>query len=122
MQRISILGSTGSVGQSTLEVVALYPELFSIVALTANKNVEKMFAQCQQFQPELVVMADVKSASVLSTKLAGIGLDKINVLSGAQSICDVAFDASSDTVMSAIVGAAGLLPTLLCAGLALLVR
>ena len=110
---MSILGSTGSVGQSTLDVVALHPEKFSVVALTANSNVEKMASQCQQFNPDVAVMADLESAKQLSEKLVILGLNQISVLGGEQSLCDVASDASSDSVMSAIVGAAGLLPTLM---------
>jgi len=113
MKRLTILGSTGSVGQSTLDVVALHPEKFSVVALTANLNVEKMALQCQQFNPEVAVMADLKSAKQLSEKLVTLGLTKISVLAGEQSLCDIASDSSSDSVMSAIVGAAGLLPTLM---------
>ena len=113
MKRLSILGSTGSVGQSTLDVVALHPEKFSVVALTANSNVEKMASQCQQFNPDVAVMADLESAKQLSEKLVTLGLPQISVLGGEQSLCDIASDASSDSVMSAIVGAAGLLPTLM---------
>lgn len=112
MQFLSILGSTGSVGQSTLDVVALHPENFSIVGLTANKNVEKMALQCQQFNPQVVVMANEAAASELSQKLSSLGLSKIDVLAGAGSIVDVAKNSASNSVMSAIVGAAGLLPTL----------
>jgi len=112
MQNISILGSTGSVGQSTLDVLSLHPDQFSVVALTANKNVDVMFAQCQQYKPQVVVMVDADSAKTLSDKLASEGLSQIEVLSGADSVSDVASDAASDTVMSAIVGAAGLMPTL----------
>ena len=112
MQNISILGSTGSVGQSTLDVLSLHPDQFSVVALTANRNVDVMFAQCQQYKPQVVVMVDADSAKALSDKLASEGLSQIEVLSGADSVSDVASDAASDTVMSAIVGAAGLMPTL----------
>jgi len=113
MKRLSILGSTGSVGQSTLDVVALHPGQFSVVALTANSNVEKMALQCQQFNPEVAVMVDQESAKKLAVKLADLGLNRVVVLAGEGALCDVASDASSDSVMSAIVGAAGLLPTLM---------
>ena len=92
--------------------MSLHPEQFSVVALTANKNVDVMFAQCQQYQPQTVVMADVDSAKVLSDKLINNGLNQIEVSGGAGSVSDIASDAASDTVMSAIVGAAGLIPTL----------
>ena len=113
MQRLCILGSTGSVGQSTLDVLALHPERFCVVALTANSSVEKMALQCQQFNPEVAVMADHDAAKKLSEKLTALGLSQITVLAGEEAICDVAGDASSVSVMSAIVGAAGLLPTLM---------
>lgn len=113
MQRLTILGSTGSVGQSTLDVLALHPGDYQVVALTANQNVSKMLLQCQQFHPKLAVMADEKSAQALSELLINCGLADIDVLAGAQSICDVASASDSDSVMSAIVGAAGLMPTLM---------
>lgn len=112
MQRITILGSTGSVGQSTLDVVSLHPELFRVSALTANSNVDKMLAQCQVFDPATVVMSAPSAAQELERALAKIGLEHINVLSGAGAIRDVAKSDDCDAVMSAIVGAAGLLPTL----------
>ena len=112
-QRLSILGSTGSVGQSTLAVVALHPQRFSVVALTARQNVKQMLLQCQQFNPETVVMLDEQAAQRLITELRTIGLNHICVLSGAQSICDIAQQSDTDSIMSAIVGAAGLMPTLM---------
>lgn len=112
MQRITILGSTGSVGQSTLDVLALHPEKYTVAGLTANANVEKMLAQCQQFQPDVVAMVDDAAAQRLSNALQETGIKSIQVLSGPQSVCDLAADQHSDTVMSAIVGGAGLLPTL----------
>ncbi len=112
MQTLSILGSTGSVGQSTLEVLSLHPDLFSVAALTANTNVDKMVQQCQQYCPKTVVMADHAAAQALSLTLRELGLAHIDVLAGAQSVSEVAKSQACDTVMSAIVGAAGLLPTL----------
>ena len=112
MRGISILGSTGSVGQSTLDVLALHPEKFSVVALTANANVSKMIEQCQRYRPQTVVMSQSVAAQELAQRLKSLGLSEIEVLSGAQSVCDIAADGQSKLVMSAIVGAAGLLPTL----------
>lgn len=112
MQRLTILGSTGSVGQSTLDVLALHPELFTVVTLTANSNVEKMLSQCLKFRPQKVIMSDAPAADQLSLMLAEAGLRDIDVLSGIQAICDAAKSSDCDAVMSAIVGAAGLLPTL----------
>ena len=112
MQRLTILGSTGSVGQSTLDVLALHPGLFCVVALTANRNVDKMLAQCRAFKPAIAVMVDVNAAQQLAAQLEAGGLSDITVLGGAEHVDAVAEDAGSDTVMSAIVGAAGLWPTL----------
>lgn len=112
MQRLTILGSTGSVGQSTLDVLALHPDLFTVSALTAHNNVEKMLHQCQQFKPNAVVMVDPNAANQLADRLKALDLNAIDVLSGEKNLAAVAADQASDTVMSAIVGAAGLLPTL----------
>lgn len=112
MQRLTILGSTGSVGQSTLDVLALHPDLFVVEALTANNNVDGMLVQCKKYLPKTVVMVDAASAESLSSQLKAHGLAHIEVLSGAESLCAVASSDSCDAVMSAIVGAAGLLPTL----------
>jgi 1-deoxy-D-xylulose-5-phosphate reductoisomerase len=112
MQRLAILGSTGSVGQSTLDVVSLHPDRFTVSALTANTNVTKMLAQCEQFTPQTVVMLESWAADQLSQALAELGLHQINVMSGAEALCQVASSDACDAVMSAIVGAAGLMPTL----------
>ncbi|MFT6033354.1 MAG: 1-deoxy-D-xylulose-5-phosphate reductoisomerase [Arenicella sp.] len=112
MQRLVILGSTGSVGQSTLEVVALHPDRFTVSALTANTNVDKMLAQCQQFMPLMVVMSDPAAADQLQRALCRVGLEQIKVDSGMDALCQVASSEDCDAVMSAIVGAAGLMPTL----------
>lgn len=112
MQRLTILGSTGSVGQSTLEVLAHHPGMFRVSALTAKNNVEKMLFQCQQFKPNIVVMVDPTAAETLAGQLKEQGLNTIEVLCGEKSLAEVAADEGSDAVMSAIVGAAGLLPTL----------
>jgi 1-deoxy-D-xylulose-5-phosphate reductoisomerase len=112
MQRLAILGSTGSVGQSTLDVVALHPDRFTISALTANTNVTKMLAQCQQFRPQKVVMLESSAAELLLQLLAEVGLDQIDVMSGTDALCQIASSDCCDAVMSAIVGAAGLMPTL----------
>ena len=112
MQRLTILGSTGSVGQSTLEVLKLHPNLFTVDALTANTNVDVMLEQCKQYSPKTVVMVEPKSAELLSSQLKLHGISGIEVVSGAQALLSVSKSESCDTVMSAIVGAAGLLPTL----------
>ena len=69
MQNIVILGSTGSVGQSTLDVVSRHPDKFSIFALTANSNVDKMLAQCEEYSPEVIVMAQEEAAMLLRNGL-----------------------------------------------------
>jgi len=69
MKTLSILGSTGSVGTQALDIVAMHPDRFSVFALTAHRNVEKLFQQCQQFRPQYAVMVDDVAAKLLSQKL-----------------------------------------------------
>ena len=114
IQHITILGSTGSIGTSTLDVVARHPEKFRIVALTANSRVDLLFKQCQQFKPRYAVMLD-EAAAIRMRELvsdAGIGTE---VLSGIAALEQVAELQEVDAVMAAIVGAAGLRPTLAAA-------
>jgi len=111
-QRISILGSTGSVGRNTLAVLELHPKLFQVEALTANSNVELLFEQCCRYQPKTAVMASESAAQQLATKLSDQGFGHIEIQAGEQAIVDVACAESSHSVMAAIVGAAGLVPTL----------
>lgn len=112
MQRITILGATGSVGTSTLRVLALHPNRFQVVTLTAHNNVDLMLKQCQAVRPESVVMVDQHAAQTLRSLLAEADLGTIVVRSGEQALIEAAADPESDSVMSAIVGAAGLKPTL----------
>jgi len=93
-------------------VVALHPNQFRVAALTAAQNVEKMLVQCERFSPELVVMADINAAAELKEKLAATGRSEIDVQSGHDAISELAGEGDYDCLMSAIVGAAGLLPTL----------
>lgn len=111
MRKLTILGATGSIGSSTLAVVAQNPDLFEITALAAGSNVEKMFVLCQQWQPKYAAMACATAASKLNALVQQSALDII-VLSGDEGICQVAALDEIDTVMAAIVGAAGLLPTM----------
>ena len=111
MQTITLLGATGSIGVSTLDVIARHPDRYSVFALTAHSQVDKLAAQCQQFNPQYAVVADQQSASRLKSILCDSGC-ATEVLSGPDSLCQVASDSAVDTVMAAIVGAAGLLPTL----------
>lgn len=111
MKQLTILGSTGSVGSSTLAVVRANPQAFQVTALVAGKNVETMAQQCIEFHPRLVSMADEASAKALRIILAEQGVNT-EVLSGEQAACELAALDDVDQVTSAIVGAAGLLPTL----------
>jgi 1-deoxy-D-xylulose-5-phosphate reductoisomerase len=115
VKSLTILGSTGSVGVSTLDVVSRHPQRYRIFALTANTGVDKLFEQCRRFTPEYAVMADARSAEQLQHKLRSQGLHDITVLSGSEGLQAVAGDRRTDYVMAAIVGASGLLPTLAAA-------
>ena len=111
MKRLTILGSTGSIGTNTLSVVRQNPEKFQIIALVAGKNVTEMAKQCLEFNPKYVSMADELSAKALKTILIENNC-KTEVLSGKQAAIDLAGLDDADQVMSAITGVAGLLPTL----------
>jgi 1-deoxy-D-xylulose-5-phosphate reductoisomerase len=106
-QRVAVLGSTGSIGVSTLEVIALHPDRFEVFALSAATQVDKMLAQCVQFKPAFAVMASVEHGRQLEQKCKENCL-LTRVLYGHKAIEDIAKDAQVDTVMAAIVGAAGL--------------
>jgi len=112
VRKLCILGSTGSIGQSTLDVVRLHPDRFKVISLSANASAECMFKQCKEFLPEKVVMVSTLHANKLSVLLAEAGLDQIVVYSGKSALDDIARCPSSDTVMAAIVGFSGLMPTL----------
>ena len=111
MKHLTVLGSTGSIGCSTLDVVRHNRELFSVTALVAGKNVDRMVEQCLEFSPQYAVMDDAQSAAQLIVALRQHG-SQTEVLSGQQAACDVAALDDVDQVMAAIVGAAGLMPTL----------
>jgi len=108
---ISVLGSTGSIGISTLDVIAQHPERYRAVGLAANTDVEGLFQQCERFQPTVVAMADQASAAELAKRLASIG-SSIEVLAGEAGVIAIAELTDAEMVMAAIVGAAGLTPTL----------
>jgi 1-deoxy-D-xylulose-5-phosphate reductoisomerase len=112
LQQLLILGSTGSIGVNTLDVVLRHPDRYAVYALTAHSSVEKMLEQCNRFRPEKVVMVDAGAAGRLRKQLAEQGLDGITVLSGESALEDVAGSQKVDCVMAAIVGAAGLPATL----------
>ncbi|OOE98242.1 1-deoxy-D-xylulose-5-phosphate reductoisomerase [Salinivibrio sp. MA351] len=111
MQRITVLGATGSIGSSTLKVVAANPEKFEVTALAAHTNVEKMIALCVDWQPAYAAMANRASAQQLRHALLerGIGTE---VLAGEDSLCHLAALPEVDMVMAAVVGAAGLSSTM----------
>ncbi len=106
-QVLTILGSTGSIGESTLDVVSRHPEKFRVFALTGHKQVEKLAVQCQTFRPEYAVVADAEHAARLEALLKRDGA-ATQVLHGAQALVDVASADEVSGVMCAIVGAAGL--------------
>ena len=113
-QRLAVLGSTGSIGTSTLDVVARHPERFEVVALTAATQVDALLAQCERFRPRVAIMASAPHARALAEKIRQKGLP-VRVDIGPDAIEHVASWDEVDTVMAAIVGAAGLAPCLAAA-------
>jgi 1-deoxy-D-xylulose-5-phosphate reductoisomerase len=114
IKHIAILGSTGSIGVNTLDVIRAHPTRFKVVALTADKQIDRLAQQCAEFNPAIAVVADADGAA----RLKQILLDqKMNtqVLYGPQALVSAVTDSGCDTVMAAIVGAAGLVPTLAAA-------
>ena len=114
MKRLAILGSTGSIGASTLDVVARHPERFEVFALAAGRSHEEMLAQCMKHRPRFAVLADAAAAQTLRDAVKREGL-RTEVLGGAQALEDVASHPDATSVMAAIVGAAGLPATLAAA-------
>ncbi|MDI1245168.1 MAG: 1-deoxy-D-xylulose-5-phosphate reductoisomerase, partial [Rhodoferax sp.] len=106
-QRVAILGSTGSIGVSTLEVLSLHPDRFEVFALTASTQVQKMLRQCVQFRPSIAVMASVAHGQELARQCRDLGLPT-RVLCGPDEIAAIARHEQVGVVMAAIVGAAGL--------------
>ncbi|HEY0586526.1 MAG TPA: 1-deoxy-D-xylulose-5-phosphate reductoisomerase [Pseudoduganella sp.] len=114
MQRITILGATGSIGVSTLDVIARHPDRYSVYALTAHSRVEELAAQCIQFRPARAVVGSAAAADQLGALLRATGC-RTEVEWGEAALCAVSAAAETDAVMAAIVGAAGLAPTLAAA-------
>lgn len=112
LQQITVLGATGSIGVSTLDVCARHPERYQIFALTANSSVEALLSQIKQFQPRYAVMRDERAAERLWHSIKAAGISNTEVLSGEAGLIEVSNHPDVDVVMAAIVGAAGLLPTL----------
>ena len=114
VKHITILGSTGSIGVNTLDVIRAHPERFKVAALTAGKQIDRLAQQCAEFKPAIAVVSDADGAALLEKLLLD---QKINtqVLYGPQALVSAVTDSGCDTVMAAIVGAAGLVPTLAAA-------
>ncbi|MGA9964630.1 MAG: 1-deoxy-D-xylulose-5-phosphate reductoisomerase [Terriglobales bacterium] len=108
MKRISILGSTGSIGRSTLSVVEAYPERFEVIALAAGRNVEAAFEQARRWKPRLLSVADEQDAETLRTQLRKAGVAGVSIVCGSAGTVQVATHPEADFVVSAIVGVAGL--------------
>ena len=106
MKRLAILGSTGSIGRSTLSLVDLYPDRFQIVALAARKQAELLFEQAQKYRPQVIALEDDQGAAYLREQLPGV-----RVVAGVEGVVEVATQKSADMVVAAITGGAGLLPT-----------
>jgi len=114
MQALTILGATGSIGVSTLDVVARHPDRYRVHALTGHTRVEELAAQCVKFNPDVAVVGSAEAAARLSALLRAADV-RTEVAYGEQALCDVASASACTTVMAAIVGAAGLQPTLAAA-------
>ncbi len=114
MKNLVVLGSTGTIGENTLAVAARHPDRFRVVALAARANHETLFEQCRRFQPAFAVLVDRSAADLLGRRLSADGLPT-RVLAGSEALAQVARLPEADLVMAAIVGAAGLAPTLAAA-------
>ncbi len=113
-RRLTVLGATGSIGQSTLDVVARHPDRFEVFALSAHRQHERLLAQCLQFHPQYAVMGEAAAADELVRALRSAG-SRTQVLCGAAALEDIVAAEQVDMVMAAIVGAAGLRPALAAA-------
>ena len=114
LKRVAILGSTGSIGVNTLDVIRAHPERFKVVALTAAKQIERLAEQCIEFNPAIAVVANADGAAQLSRLLQEKKI-ATQVLYGPQALVQAVTESGCDTVMAAIVGAAGLVPALAAA-------
>ncbi|MBT8141441.1 MAG: 1-deoxy-D-xylulose-5-phosphate reductoisomerase [Gammaproteobacteria bacterium] len=111
---VCILGATGSIGESSLSVISKHPDAFSVYALSANENADKMFALCKQYKPEFAVMADADAAAVLQDLLTH-AMSGTQVLAGSGALDQIAAHDDVDIIIAAIVGAAGLSSTMAAA-------
>ncbi|QWD63552.1 1-deoxy-D-xylulose-5-phosphate reductoisomerase [Polynucleobacter sp. MWH-UH2A] len=114
MRRIAILGSTGSIGVNTLDVIRAHPDRFEVVALTAGKQVDRLAEQCIEFKPAIAVVSEAADAARLEGLLQQNNIST-QVMYGPSSLVTAVTDSDCDTVMAAIVGAAGLVPALAAA-------
>lgn len=114
MQSLTILGATGSIGRSTLDVVARHPDRYRVFALVAQHRGDELYEQCLRFAPRYAALADADAARALAARVAEAGL-ATEVLGGNEAIIALAAHDAADTVMAAIVGAAGLAPTIAAA-------
>ena len=114
VKQVAILGSTGSIGVNTLDVIRAHPERFKVTALTAAKQIERLAEQCIEFKPVIAVVADAAGAAQL-TRLLQDKKTATQVLYGPQALVSAVTESGCDTVMAAIVGAAGLVPALAAA-------
>ncbi len=112
MKSLTILGSTGSIGLSTLDVCRHHPDEYEVVALTANTDIDTLFDQVKEFRPKLAVVVDAQAAENLRNRMAAASISGTEIVSGSEALIEVAALAEVDMVMAAIVGAAGLLPAL----------
>lgn len=115
-RKLCILGSTGSIGVNTLDVIRAHPDQFKVTALTAGRQIERLAEQCLEFKPKIAVVHSAADAKTLQELLEGKGLS-IAVHHGEAGLMSAVTESECDTVMAAIVGAAGLLPTLRAAEL-----
>src|ERR1700761_5673015 len=107
MKCIAILGSTGSIGRSTLSIVEVFPDRFQVVTFAAGRNLDAAFEQARTWKPKLISVADETDAAALRSRLKSAGLDQTEVLSGSAGTVKVATHPDVDFVVSAIVGVAG---------------
>ena len=114
MRRVALLGATGSIGDSALDVIARHPDRFVVTALAAHRNAAKLAVLCRRFRPTIAALLDIEAARALATDLAGDRLPT-RVLAGPEGVAEAASLDEVDTVLAAIVGAAGLSPTLAAA-------
>ena len=114
VRRICVLGSTGSIGVNTLDVMARHPGRFEAIALSANSRVDRLFEQCVRWRPRFAVLPDAVAARGLRDRLQAEGVET-RVLCGAAALCEIAAHPETDAVMAAIVGATGLAPCIAAA-------